>query len=93
MNLLARMLADHLIHEIEKLSPPASRIVTGLDLPGGYIQSRKQGGSPVPLVIMAETTQRPAPRNLQVPLSPLQRLDMRFLLSTDKTKALSGGFR
>src|SRR4030095_14555830 len=80
MNLPSRLLADDLIHEVEKLAPPSPRIVAGLNLPSSHIQSRKQGGSPVPLVIMAETTQCPSARNLQVSLSSLQRLDMRFLI-------------
>src|SRR5580765_1267708 len=80
MNLPSRMLADDLIHEVEKLAPSSSRIVAGLNLPGSHIQSSKQGRSPMSLVIMAETTQRPSAQNLQVSLSSLQRLDMRFLI-------------
>src|SRR5512134_1109347 len=80
MNLPSRMLADDLVHEVEKLAPPSPRIVAGLNLPGSHIQSGKQRGSAVPLVIMAETTQRPSARNLQVSLSSLQGLDMRFLI-------------
>src|SRR4030095_7202335 len=80
MNLPSRMLADDLVHEVEKLAPPSPPIVAGLNLPGSHIQSGKQGGSSMPLVIMAETTQRPSARNLQVSLSSLQRLDMRFLI-------------
>jgi hypothetical protein len=91
MNLSSRMLADYLVHEIEKLAP--APIVARPNLPGSHIQSRKQSGSSMPLVIMAEATQRPASRNFQVPLSPLQRLNIRFLIdrqdqggSTNDTK-------
>src|SRR5262249_17930412 len=80
MNLPSRMVTDHLIHEIEKLAPSAPRIEAVLNLPGRHIQSRKQGGSSVSLVIMAEPPQGPASGNLQVPLSPLQGLDMRFFI-------------
>jgi hypothetical protein len=93
MNLSSRMLADYLVHEIEKLTPAPARIVARPNLPGSHIQSRKQSGSSMPLVIMAEATQRPASRNFQVPLSPLQRLNIRFLIdrqdqggSTNDTK-------
>src|SRR5262245_37334724 len=80
MNLPSRMLADDLVHEIEKLAPASSRIVAGLNLAGGYIQSRKQSGRSMPLVIMTESTQRPTSRKPQVSLSSFQRLDVRFLI-------------
>ena len=92
MNLPSRMLADDLVHKVEKLAPSSPRIVAGLNLPGSHIQSSKQGGSSVPLLIMAETTQRSTARNLQVSLSPLQRLNMWFLIHR-QDQGIVGGFR
>src|SRR5215831_10363025 len=80
MNLPSRMLADELVHEVEKLSTASTRIVAGLNLSGGNIQRCKQSGRSMPLVIMTESTQRPASGNLQVSLSPFQGLDMRLLI-------------
>src|SRR5262245_57184998 len=80
MHLPFRMLTDDLVHEVEKLATPSSRVVAGLNLSSGHIQSRKQSGRSMPLVIMTESTQRPASRKLQVSLSPFQGLDMRLLI-------------
>ena len=41
VNLAAPVVRDHVVHEIEKLSPPAPIVVSRPYLAGGHIQSRK----------------------------------------------------
>ena len=47
---------ENLIHEIEELSAPAAGIVSGLHHAGGHLQGSEQGGCPVPLILMIESS-------------------------------------
>lgn len=43
VNFLLGTIGGHLVHEIQELAPATPMAKARLDLPGGYIQSRKQG--------------------------------------------------
>jgi len=71
---------DQFIDEVEKLAPPASIILAGLDQPRGDLQDRQQGGCSVALIAMAEAVESLSVRQPEITLRSFQRLDRRFLV-------------
>src|SRR5436309_254241 len=58
MDLSIRVGRYDLIHEIQKLPPAPPVVVTGNDLPGGDVESGKQGRSTVALIAVTGSIQR-----------------------------------
>ena len=52
INFLLGIIGGHLVHEIQELETTV--VMACLDLPGGYIQSRKQGRGAMALVFVVE---------------------------------------
>src|SRR5215831_15582183 len=77
MDLAAAVLGDDIVHEIEKLSSPSSRIMAHPPLTGGNLQGSKQSAGAMPFVAVAESVQGFAVRQSQPSLRPLQNLNMR----------------
>ena len=74
---------DDIVHEVEEFDAPPALLVRGRDLAGGHLEGGKQGRGAVALVIVAMAGQRPAVRELQIALRPLQRLDRGLLVDAD----------
>ena len=77
------MSGDDVVHEVEELDAPPALLVRGRHLAGGHLEGGEQGRGAVALVVVAVAGQRPAVRQLQIALRPLQRLDRRLLVDTD----------
>src|SRR5512139_1451267 len=88
VNLPLRVVGDHLVHEIEKLSTPPSLVMPGLDLTGCDIEGGKEGRCPVALVAMVETGEGLPVRKPEPALSALESLDVRFFVNTDHNRIL-----
>ena len=82
MEFLVRVSGDDLVHEGEEFFSPAPLSVHAGDLAGPNLKSSKQGGSSVPLVLMALTADGLAIGQSQVALRPLQGLDTGLLIDT-----------
>src|SRR3990172_973450 len=80
MDCPVRMGAHYAVHKIQELDSSSSLVMPGDDLTGGRFEGREEGGRAMPLVLMREALKRPPVRQFQVPLSALQRLDVRFLI-------------
>ena len=76
MQVLIGMFIDQLVHEMEKLAPPSSRIMARANLTGSDVEGSKQGGGSMPLVIVTEASQGSAVGKLQIPLPSLQGLNV-----------------
>src|SRR5713101_1196537 len=74
MDLAIRVGRYDLVHEIQELSPPPSRVVSRYDLPSGDIEGRKQRCRSVPFVAVTEPVQGLAIRQSKPTLGSLQRL-------------------
>ena len=74
------MLGYDAVHEVEKLHTAATFVMIALHQPGGHLQSRKQGGCAMPLVVMLKARERFAVGQFQPTLSPFQGLDVRFFV-------------
>ena len=81
MELPAGMGGDHRVHEGEKLPPaPAVGVLGHRHLTGQHVERRKEGRGPVPFVLVADASNGGAVGEAQVPLSPLEGLDVRLLI-------------
>ena len=74
---------DDVVHEVEELDAPSARLVSRRHLAGGHLEGGEQRRGAVALVVVAMAGHRPAVRQLQVALRPLQRLDRGLLVDTD----------
>ena len=79
VDLLVGIAGDHLVHEVEELGAPPAPGVLGLDLAGGDLERREQGGRAAASVLVRLTVERAAVGQLEIALRPLERLD-RWLL-------------
>ena len=80
VNLAAGMVGDDLIHEVEKLSPAAAVIVTGLHGAAEHIKSRKERRGSVALVAVREAGERLTVGKSNPALRTFERLDRGFLV-------------
>ena len=80
VNLAAGMVGDDLIHEVEKLSPAAALIVTGLYGPAEHIKSRKERRGSVALVAVREAGERLTVGKSNPALRTFERLDRGLLV-------------
>ena len=92
MQLLAGVVGEHSIHEVQELHPTPTPVVPCPDQAGGHLQRGKQRGGAVTLILVIESGKGLAVGQFQPTLGALQRLDMGFS-STHNTMAFSGGFR
>src|SRR6266566_7514532 len=88
MDLSIRVGRYDLIHEIQKLPPAPPVVVTGNDLPGGDVESGKQGRSTVALIAVTGSIQRLAIGQSQPALRPFQSLDGWFFIHTQYQRVL-----
>ena len=65
--------------------------MSGRHLAGGHLEGGEQRRGAVALVIMAMAGQRPAVRQLQIALSPLQRLDRGLFVDAEDNRVLRRG--
>jgi hypothetical protein len=89
VDLALRICGDDPVHEIEEFDAPASLVVAAEDLAAADVQRGEQRGRSMPLVVMRLPGERAPVGQLQVALSPFERLD--GFSSTASTIALSGG--
>src|SRR6516225_2179142 len=54
VNLLPGIVRHYLVHEVQELPVPPARVRTRLHLPGGHVQSRKQGDGAMTLVLVVK---------------------------------------
>ena len=80
--------SDDVVHEVEELDAPTALIVRGRHLAGGHLEGGEQRRGAVALVFVAMAGQRPAVRQLQIALRPLQRLDRGLLVDADDDRVL-----
>src|SRR4030042_6423045 len=73
----------HFVHEIQKLSAPAARVVPGLHQSRSYFKSGKQGGGAMSLVLIIESPHSLTIRKTQPALGAFQGLDGRLLINAD----------
>ena len=62
VDLLVGIVGDHLVHEVEELGAPPALAVLGLDLTGGDLERREQGGraaAPVLVRLIADIAKLP----------------------------------
>jgi hypothetical protein len=83
VDFLSRIFRHDLIHEIEELAPPPSRVMAGFHLARHDIEGSKQRGRSVPLIAVAEAVHGFSVGQSKVALGSLQSLNMRFLINTD----------
>jgi hypothetical protein len=79
VDFLALILLDEAVHEVAALQTAAS-VVLADDLPGADVECAEQGRGAVPLVVIRLARYGLAIWQLQVSLSPLQRLDRWFFI-------------
>jgi hypothetical protein len=82
VDLLAGILGNDVIHEIQELAPPAPGVVPRSHLTRGDVERCKQRRRAMPLVAVAKSVHRSAIRQAQVALRSLQRLNVRLLVDT-----------
>jgi hypothetical protein len=80
VNFAAGMVGDDLIHEVEKFSPAAALIVTGLYGATEHIKSRKERRGSVALIAVREAGERLAVGKSNPALRTFERLDRGFLV-------------
>ena len=81
VDLATAVLGYDIVHEIQKLSSPVSRIMTYLDLTGGDFQGGQQSTGAMPFVAVAESVQGLATRQSQPSLCPLKNLYVRLFVN------------
>ena len=80
MDLPAGIGGHDAVHKIEELHPAATPVMAGLDQSRGLLQSGKQGGRAMPLIVMGEPMEGPAIGQPQPALGAFQGLDVRLLV-------------
>src|SRR4030066_2204276 len=85
-----RIACYHFVHEIQKLSAPAARIVPGLHQSCSHFESGKQGGGAMSLVLMIESPYSLTILKTQPALGAFQCLDGRLLINADDQGILRG---
>ena len=80
MNLAAGVLGYDAVHEVKELGAAAALVMITLHQPRGHLQSRKQRGRAVPLVIVLKAGEGLAVGQLQPALGPFQSLNVRFFI-------------
>ena len=85
VDLFARVVSDHFIHEAEELSAALALEVTYLDHAGGYsyVQGGEESGRAVPFVFVTEADQGLAVGQAEKSLGSLQGLDGRLLIDRE----------
>ena len=58
VNLLVRIIGNHVIHKIEELSPPAAIVMACVDLSRDNVKCSKQRRDPVAFILMASPSMR-----------------------------------
>src|SRR5450631_3545786 len=93
VNLAAGMVADDLIHEVEKLSPAAALVMTGLYGSAEHIKSRKKRRGSVAFIAVREAGERALPLGSRIQPCARSSAWIAGFSSTLKTSAFSGGFK
>ena len=76
MDVSIRIIGDHLVHKIQKLSSSSAFVMSGFDLADGHIESGKQGRGAMTFVSVIKPSESFAVGKPQPALGTLQGLDV-----------------
>src|SRR5260370_24057191 len=79
VDFLAAIVGDDAVHEVEELDAPTPLAVPARHWASGHFDGGKHRRRAVALVVIAAPAECPPGGQLEITLSPLQRLDMRLL--------------